>query len=120
MYPAKLDPVSQDLHVIPHFLVTRLKILVRNRTNRDVKRGNLSGLEQYQLSSDHHQDRRNGEVVRWISQFYKRAERNVQTIRPTWHPQEHTFLTSRNHPTQDPDSIRVGNDTAEGNTSSEM
>jgi hypothetical protein len=31
---------------------------------------NLSGLEQYQLAPDHHQDSSNGKIVRWITEFY--------------------------------------------------
>src|SRR6266851_9017722 len=52
--------------------------LVRNCANQYVKLVNLSGFEQYQLSPNHHQDRSNGEVVRWISEFYNEQKERIR------------------------------------------
>ena len=44
--------------------------MVRKRASQDMRFMNLSGLEQYQLAPNHHQDSSNGMIVRWITEFY--------------------------------------------------
>jgi hypothetical protein len=80
---------------------------------------NLSGLEQYQLAPDHHQDSSHSKVVRRIAKFYNGKRKTVR-LSPYVPYKEQTFLSSRDHPTQDPDCIRVGNHTIEGDASGRM
>ncbi len=60
------------------------KTLVRKRPVRTEKLrlANFSGLEQYQLAPDHHQDSSNGKVVRRIAEFYNEKK---ETIRISLH-----------------------------------
>ena len=78
MYPAKLYPVGQDLHIIPNFLVARLYNSRQKTGQSGLELVNLSGLEQYQLAPDHHQDSSDGKVVRWIAEFYNGKRETIR------------------------------------------
>jgi hypothetical protein len=114
MDPAKFYPVSEDLHVIANFLVARLSISVSKGASQDLETWTFLGLSNTNLpptiirtvaTARSYTGSPSSAMCRKLSSDYK----------PTNNPQELTFLGSRNHPAQDSDSIRVGNDTFKGN-----